>query len=466
MTIKKLLLLPALALISLNSFAQKCDCQTEFTYIKNFMEKNYAGFKDKKAQMGDAAYKKMTDEYLAYSKKPNANETCLLVISSYLDKFKDHHVSIGVKFDAMKTDSAVVKQRQIIQLTDAKIEELRKSKTEEGIYIFRHDSSYRIAVYKDSTLLHDYVGVIIDSKLPGWKRGMLKFASKKNDEGNMKGILFVRNQLPKVEYFNFFVNNTRIGGDWVREGATFQQEKYDAYVPVASRKLTDKTLYIKISNFGTSNYKNIDSVFKANDEALKAMPYLVLDLRGNGGGDDYSYSPILPYIYTNPIKTIGADVLSTAANIAGWKKELEDPDMAEETKNDIKGKINNMEKNVGKFVTGNDDYTNSDMKVLSSPKKVVVLIDKGCASTTEQFLFEAIQSKKVVLMGEHTSGTLDYSNVREAPFSCMPYILRYSTSRSRRLDVGQGIDNIGIKPNKALDAKEDWLKAAIAELEK
>jgi len=29
------------------TFAQTCDCSTEFTHIKDFMEQNYAGFNDK-----------------------------------------------------------------------------------------------------------------------------------------------------------------------------------------------------------------------------------------------------------------------------------------------------------------------------------------------------------------------------------------------------------------------------------
>ena len=35
--------------ISVNVFAQNCDCNREFLHIKKFMENNYAGFKDKLA---------------------------------------------------------------------------------------------------------------------------------------------------------------------------------------------------------------------------------------------------------------------------------------------------------------------------------------------------------------------------------------------------------------------------------
>jgi C-terminal processing protease CtpA/Prc len=102
----------------------------------------------------------------------------------------------------------------------------------------------------------------------------------------------------------------------------------------------------------------------------------------------------------------------------------------------------------------------SSYQPLPNPKKVLILINRGCASTTEQFLLYARQSSKVILAGEPTQGVLDYSNMRDAPFSCMSYVLRYATTRSRRLDVGEGIDNIGIKPQIKLERNGDWIKQA------
>ena len=125
-----------------------------------------------------------------------------------------------------------------------------------------------------------------------------------------------------------------------------------------------------------------------------------------------------------------------------------------------------MEAHKGEWINWSDDGTYSNFTRLPYPQKVVVLIDAGCASTTEQFLLEARQSSKVTLMGQNTSGTLDYSNWVESPLVCFPYVLRYPTTRSRRIDVGQGIDNIGIKPNRYLNPKENWVKAAVQELEK
>lgn len=442
-----------------NARAQTCDCEKEFLHIKQFIEHNYAGFTDKLKLLTKTGYEKKVNELQQFSKQGGDN--CVLIISQYLDLFKDDHIQVNGTFSTA-FDSAYISRRKKVDLPAEKIEALRRSTTHEGIYNFIFDSAYSIAVYKEKTVLHDYVGVIIDSKLPSWKRGMIKFEAKYVNDSLLKGILYVRNHMPKVEWF--YLGKNSIGGDWQRVG-TEKEKRSFIYVPVASRKLSDKTVYIQVSDFGPSNYKRIDSIFKANQEALSSMPNLVLDLRDNRGGSDFSFSPILPYIATGPVKTIGVDVLATEANIAGWKKILSDPDVPDDNKKSISRMIAIMENNKGKLVNIADDEIDSSYKTLAYPRKVAILIDRGCASTTEQFLLYAMQSSKVTLMGERTSGTLDYSNMRDSAFSCMPYRLWYATTRSRRLDVGQGIDNTGIKPGKFLKPGTDWIAEAVKFLE-
>lgn len=445
------------AFISFETYGQYCNCEQEFLYIKGFIEKNYAGFKDKQEQMTDKGYSQIVKKFQNLSKSTTAKENCLLIIAQYLDSFKDQHIQISPRFDATKNDTGYINQRTLIPLSEKKLAALSKSKGKEGIYQFRHDSSYKIAVFKDRSALHDYIGVVVDSKLPTWKRGHLKFEAKQINDSVFKGVLYMRNHMPKIEYFDF--GKDRIAGDWQREGTAFKKISYN-YIPVSGQKLSDKTLYLKISSFSGSNAKNIDSLFKAHAATLSSTPNLIIDLRDNGGGSDFSFTPILPYIYTHPVKGIGVDVLATESNITGWKKVLENKDLPEQNRAAISNMIAEMELNKGKLVNIASDYVDSSYQPLPNPKKVLILINRGCASTTEQFLLYARQSSKVILAGEPTQGVLDYSNMRDAPFSCMSYVLRYATTRSRRLDVGEGIDNIGIKPQIKLERNGDWIKQA------
>jgi hypothetical protein len=459
---KRILTLVAFLGLTSVAFSQSCNCENEFTYIKNFMEVNYAGFKDKQAIMTKPGYDKLVQQYLAYAKGPNNSERCLLIINQFLATFKDHHISIGMNFDAAKLDSAYMAQREIVPLSEEKIAELRKSTGFEGIYDFHDPAKYKIAVMKHKTDLYDYIAVIVSSNLPGWKRGMIKWQGRMVADSVASGVLYMMNGKPKPE--SFFFGKDAIWGDWHREGITPARPggKYEA---VASRKLSDKTLYLKIASFAPFNAKNIDSLIKTNADALKTMPYLIIDLRDNGGGADYTFNPLMDYIYTNPIKSSGAALLSTDANIKGWAAKINDEDRSEENKQSLRNTVKLLEANKGKWVGTSGDIVINGYKALPYPKKVVVLINRNVASTTEQFLIYAKQSSKTIFMGENTSGTLDYSNWVEAPFSCMPYVLRYSTSRSGRIDKGEGIDETGIKPNKYLSTTDDWIKKAQAELE-
>ncbi|MBV8389880.1 MAG: hypothetical protein JO080_08780 [Mucilaginibacter sp.] len=188
--IKKTLTI-ALVLFCTYSFAQTCNCEIEFQHIHTFMEKNYAGFKEKEALMTKAGYQKLVEEYTKYSKLPHASEECIFILSQFLGHFKDNHVFLASKLGG-KTDSAFLKQRQTIEISDRKYQELLKSKGKEGIYYFKWDSlAYQIAVIKDKSPVHDYIGVIVSSKLPGWKKGSVKLYAKMENDSAAQGVLFM-----------------------------------------------------------------------------------------------------------------------------------------------------------------------------------------------------------------------------------------------------------------------------------
>lgn len=222
---RSIILLLILTLCTSLSFAQTCDCGAEFIHIKNFMEKNYAGFQDKKKRMTEPGYQKLVKQYTAFSKGPHAEEKCLFIITRFLDEFNDRHVTVGVNFDPYKKDSLFISRREIIPISDQRIAALRHSKTFEGIYNFHDSSLYKIAVIKDPTPLHDYVGIIIKSSLPDWKRGMVKFEAKMISDSLGKGVLHVINHQPKQEFF-WFSPTGGIGGDWQREGTIRERSNY------------------------------------------------------------------------------------------------------------------------------------------------------------------------------------------------------------------------------------------------
>lgn len=225
------------------------------------------------------------------------------------------------------------------------------------------------------------------------------------------------------------------------------------------RNLDAETNLIRIASFNHLYKKVIDSIIKANYSVITSTKYLLIDLRGNGGGSDVSYEELMPFIYTNPIHVVGMDKLSTPDNIAKYETILKDDNYPQSTREYAKKIIERLKANPGKFLAGDDD-TFRLKAILPFPALVGVLVDKKCGSTTEQFLLAAKQSKKVVMFGENSAGVLDYANMHFLNFPCYEWRLGYATSRSRRLPE-QPVDNIGISPDIHLESYEkDWVSYA------
>lgn len=453
-------------LLTVSIKAQTCACEKEFLHIKNVVEHNFAGFPDRIKALSKEVYKKKTDELLQLTRNKFASDNCPLILSQYLDIFKSHHLGFSLQLDFSKTDTAFVNHRPIFNITEEKMAELKKSRSWEGIYYFVHDSSIKIAVIKDPTPLHDYIGVTLESTRPTWKKGMIKWEGKLINDSLLSGLLYMRNHRPKMEGFNLWNDNNMISGDWRREGTPAKKYPQSSSTSqrsptIDAKSLTPTTFYIKMTSFNPRYKPVIDSILKANEGLLNSTPNLVLDLRDNGGGNDDSWAGLIPWFYTQPITMIGADVWATTTTIAAYKKYLENKDLSKEAVDRIQHQIANMEKAKDQWVKQNDDEIDSSFTPKPFPQKIVILINRWCGSSTEELLLAARQSTKIILVGENTVGNLDYSNIVQVPFSCYPYTLVYATTRSRRLNIHQGIDNVGIAPKYHLAEKDDWIKEAL-----
>ena len=272
------------------------------------------------------------------------------------------------------------------------------------------------------------------------------------------------------EWLNFFRDrhttisqNVKFGA--AGEGGAAPRQAGGHRPDLVARQLSPQTFYIGIGSFDGSNAAAIDSLFRADSVLLRSISNLILDLRGNGGGSDFAYEPLTPLLYTDPIHGIGVDVLATADNVRSWSALLDDKYITGWTRYSIQNTITAMKGHLGQLIALSNDRVATLREVRPFPQRVAVLIDGDCASTTEQFLLEAVQSSKVTLMGRHTAGVLDYSNVREHSFDCLPFTLHYATTRSRRIDQGKGIDTVGIQPAIVFGDEVDWVEAAMKYLE-
>ena len=92
------------------------------------------------------------------------------------------------------------------------------------------------------------------------------------------------------------------------------------------------------------------------------------------------------------------------------------------------------------------DYVHVENVEPRRPARVAVLMDSRCASSCEEFLLTVRQSFAVKLVGRHSRGSLDYSNLRPHVLPSGRRVLRYAISRSERLP-DLPVDLSGVEPD-------------------
>lgn len=450
----------AFLLFTFTGISQHIGCHQTLDSIKAYMEKNYVGFTDKVTPATQKAYLAHIRQSYAYAKTAQSRADYLFTIRHWISFFKDHHVYIEVPADTINVE--------MIRLDEQVVSRLGNTPTSsiEGIYYTR-DSTYKVAVVKSKKGLRSYTGVIVNSRTRLWKPGQVKFELIKTGKDSYQGIWYNRNHDVRFSTIGFRQQNGFEQEGWYKQGTVIKTEAVQPLfeeglnATVSFKTINDSTGYIRIRSFDGAYAKAIDSIIKTNLKHIQSMPRLIIDLRGNGGGSDHSISFLKPIIYTNPVKNIGLDLLTTPDNIAAWeymvskyRGKLPDDYLDKVLQRIYRGKGKERE-----LIHFADDETDSLPDIWPAPAKVAIVINRGCGSSTEEFLLIARQSKKVVFAGEHSKGVLDYSNIVPKDFYCPAFTLYYSTTRSRRIDVGLGIDNLGIQPNIPLDlSKNNWLE--------
>jgi hypothetical protein len=435
--------------------------------VKNYMETNYAGFPEKTGQMGLNKYKAYTlsCQRMAAAARNEAQQ--LYVIRHWLDVFEDHHIYTSDFSPKMKTPET----HPII--TTAQLKQLERCLPADIEGIYQHDTTYQVAIVKSTGNFRTYSGVVISSKNLNWKPGQIKFELISTGKNKYDVIFY--NSLYDARYESIDDDRTLADFGWVKKNgvaakpksanAPFEEEKSHV---VFFKQLNNNTGYLRIGSFDGAYAKEMDSLMTVNDQQMKSNTQLIIDIRNNGGGSDYLYSKIRPLIYTNPVMAIGTNFYATPDNTALMKQSI----------NEIRGQlpdayldkfVNLLKKAEGKhqeFIDFGADGENTLPAVLPYPSRIAIIINRECASSAEQFLLEARQSKKVTMYGEHTMGCLDYSNLLEKKFHSPYFILGYPSTRSRRVDVGQGIDNKGIQPDVQIDlSKEGWFNDVLRKVD-
>jgi hypothetical protein len=441
---------------------QSCNCENSFEWVKKTFEENDAGFQYIIDKKGQAAYDIHNQLML---QKVNATKTvseCAELLSEWLTFFRKGHLWI----EQMKHDSSSASQTfgepemwsgdvsQFVKYINA-----QKDAEFEGIWEIGPD---KIGIKKEGT---NYVGFIVETKLSTWKPGQIKLRITQEDNElkttyigasftifeSKEPKLFGKNYMQIVPQLNVLKRLSPVIDDPLDNyfNSMYSRSPY-------IEELNTTTLYLRIPSFGDESKSAIDKVLSDNREKILKTENLIIDLRNNGGGSDVSYTELLPFLYTNSIRNVGVEFLSTIQNNQrlidfATKQEYQEY-FDDAARAQIKEHYEKLQTRLGEFVrlSNNEVSITKFDTIYDYPKNIGIIINENNGSTAEQFLLAAKQSKKVKLFGSTTFGALDISNMYFVDSPCKEYRLHYCLSRSMRLP-DMAIDDIGLQPDYYLD---------------
>ena len=445
--------------------AQTADCKKDFDFLVDKIKADYPGFNDKvnPANIGklNILEKELRNKIQIYP------DSCSFYLRQYASYFKDNHLRVGrVRPEQKrpeKSDISSFGKNRVIDIERFK-NETANSKTIEGIWTSWGGDVAVINSDKPNTFL----GVAINYR--NWKANQVMYeflpvsdttftlvvhsTYKESTPRNGAASLHLNNNILEIHDDVSFVRKTG--------SATYDVAFLSAYIPqfpngrntfFVATCLSDSTFYIRVPGF--SGFKDqIEKTIAGYWTDIMSRPNMIIDIRNNGGGQDDEYQSLSELISNGPYETKGVEWYATSGNIKIFEDALKTGEIrdGEEGIRWTNAIVSEMKKNVGGFVVHpfhikKEGVPASKDTVYKYPKRVGIIINEGNASSAEQFLLSAKNSKKVTLFGnQSTAGVLDYSNAIQVPFPSGNYQLTYPMTRSMRLPENP-IDNIGIKPD-------------------
>jgi C-terminal processing protease CtpA/Prc len=456
---KRLIFLIPAIIFTLQSFPQDCDCESNFKWAKKTFEENDAGFQlilDKKGQAAYDLHNQLIMEKIKAIEEDDLYQ-CMQIIRDWLSFFRKGHIRFSMLSDV---NAGRLPETEFFPVDTLTFKEYIENETIAGYEGIFDDiqGTCSIGIKKEG---NEYIGFIMKSTNPNWRPGDVKLKIIP-DENSTKSVYYTNSKL-KIEENNAvkLLENTVLQIGKFTFSRIFPQvpenkQIKDYLKSLGAREpfleeLDENTLYLRIPSFDQKRQKPlIDTLLSINRDKISNTKNLIIDIRDNGGGSDNSYSEILPFLYTNPIRKVVLEFLSTKISNQQWL-EFAGNAVSEKEKMRDKNIYEDFEKHLGEFIAGGDKTWTKEFPVVHPyPENVGLIINGSVACASEEFLMEAKQSFKVKLFGVPSAGALDVSNMWSEKSPCRDFELHYTTSKSSRLPVFS-IDDTGLQPDFLID---------------
>jgi Peptidase family S41 len=430
--------------------AQKtCDCSQAFQKLVDKVETDYIGYTLTKNEIGEA-YRAHVNQYSELT-KTTFIASCMTLLQRFLEFFKDGHLFVSEipEYEAAELVAfkSVVKEKMVD--VNSIHQHLTEGKSTldniEGIWT-DGDSKYAIIKNPSTAWSFEYVAVILSHAQPD-KVGELKFGVSRK-ENQLEGIYYTNNYAPAYTRVELVKENSMLsiwgGRFWRRipftdEASISNAKLFNPTLPTVSI-LDAETTLLSIPTFLVEK-KDFDAVLMNNYKALSETKYLIIDIRGNGGGNGIYFDLLSLFADRTAPAEVGL-ALASADNMAYFERfgngSVYSP------------VVKDMKKSMGQIVDG-PRYSALKIKSMKSNiHKVAILTDDANMSAAESFILHAKGvSSKVITIGKNTRGVIDYQSINMIKLDCEKQGLYfgYPTSTSTKGVPAKGYNKTGIAPD-------------------
>ena len=456
----KIVFVTALLLLGQVALAQDCDCSSQFTFVKDYYEQNSPAFQKIKNDAQEyGQYLKKVNQLTKSIAKEKSGDRCNVYFEQYVTLLKDHHSSVDInlkRLDIDIKDEAQLKRfknskayqafRKIPLDTTALMAQLctKPLNALEGLYT--NGGSLHIGIIKEKK--NHYIGVVLKkTQFVDVGHVLLEFKQKEADTFESTYYLGLLGFNFQSVYNTIEIKNGKIPNYGFSKLNEPGNQKEDVK-PYEFKVLDAQTNYLRLSDFDGSLKAELNAFYESIARDLSSKPYLVIDLRDNGGGDERCYFNLMPYLYTKPLTVDNVEVWVSPENIKRYEEAA--------------GKNTTLIERMKQaqpytFIPQVENAVNT-WKLDSStvyPRKVAVLFNRKTASSAEGLITYAMQSDKVITVGENSGGFIGYGNVMQTVTPCGNYILRCTTTKYTN---NSKYEFVGIEPTHKVKSNVDWIE--------
>ncbi len=449
--------------------AQECQCIEAYDTAVEAYEKNYSLFIYKVTDENRDLYEAHKDIVRDKANTTTNLSDCKAMLEQYLEFFRDGHTYI-----VASSNQTSETYSENIEKTEKQFKEDYEKKAYDlnpllGIW---KSGGYTVAIMpnpNNSKPERDFVGVVIESSNPDWQKGEVKFELYSNF-GTSYQINYMMGDHSLERTSGEQISNDILTideiGEWEKLWPEVENKKKRSEIELKYDEFhisyIDDIPYLRLPDFYSVEPSYVDSLMKANHDKIVKSDFMVVDVRGNRGGNDGTYFPVLPYVLTGPITLpsngfwLSDDNTDYLIEAFAASNDLTVEEYAEQEKEEYE--MFNSNRGTAYF-KGSGTWTFTADTIYNGPKKVIILTDEETGSSGETFVYRANQSDRVVVYGQNTAGVVDGFNGFPLDLGCFTAV--FPTSY-RAPDIKENpIDPYGIAPDVYVNEKEDVLAYAI-----